>query len=130
MSGVTEDLDVPRDEAIEVEALLRRVSPDVAALVDEHIEDNDEVLPTLLLADAARWYVEVVTSGLGLDAAHRLLDELEASYREAGANLRNTIATGFLETLPDPDEKGRGSVDLLPSSLREKLDRMEIGHRT
>ena len=36
---------------------LARESPTVAALLRQHLEDNEEMLPTLFLGDMARWYV-------------------------------------------------------------------------
>lgn len=122
--------DLPEVDQVEATKVARAVaasSPTAAAIVREHVNDNDEVLPTVLLADVARWFRRQAHDSS--DDVRRDLDRgLQAIahlYDVGDESMQTIVATGFLEAMPHPDEAGREVVDLLPPSLREELRAME-----
>lgn len=114
--------------AVDLVRRLAELSPGVAALVADHVQDNGEVLPTLMLADIARWYA----------AACQDRDDDPARYAEAGSvarylaeafahapdELQNTIAVGFVESLIPQDPAAVDFLQQLPGPLRDELRRM------
>ncbi len=108
---------------------LARESPTVAALLREHWEDNEEMLPTAFLGDLARWYVEAWTHRGEEPRAYEetitVIDRLGSRFKNGDPPLQNTIAVGFVEVLPHPSEDGRGSVEDLPEPLRAERAKME-----
>ncbi|MGH3979215.1 MAG: hypothetical protein ACRDRZ_09480 [Pseudonocardiaceae bacterium] len=101
----------------------------MAALLREHREDNEEMLPTVFLGDLARWYVEAWThrdeERRSYEEATRAIARLGSRFMNGDLPLQNTIAVGFVEVLPYPGEDGRGSVEDLPEPLRAERARME-----
>ncbi len=108
---------------------LARESQTVAALLREHWEDNEEMLPTIFLGDLARWYVEAWKQRGEEPRAYKeaatVTDRLGSRFKNGDPPLQNTIAVGFVEVLPYPGEDGRGSVEDLPEPLRVERVRME-----
>jgi hypothetical protein len=125
---VTEPVDdEPADLAGPILAdALSRSSARAAEMVREHIDFNDEVLSTVLLASFGRWYQNSLQDDRpdapdASRAAHVLADLFAGGDDE----METVIATGFLEVLPQPTEDGREVVEQLPPVLREELRRME-----
>lgn len=87
----------------------------------EHAEQLGEVLPTVLLADVARWYVTEAdrpTAGRVAAAVGRL-------FGRGDDTMRAVVASGFLEQLPRRDEPCREVMRRLPRPLRRELDALE-----
>jgi hypothetical protein len=95
--------------------------PPTIALVREHTEQFDEVLPTVLLADLARRYVAAATDLDDGRAAQQVVVTLDRLFRRGDDTMRAVIATGFLEGLPRRDEPGHGVLADLPRRLRREL---------
>lgn len=121
--GGPENQDVRPDPRVSlplVEALLG-AAPAMAELVGEHAEQFSEVLPTVLLADVARWYVTEADR----TAADRVAVAVGRLFGRDDDTVRAVVATGFLAQLPDRDEPGREVVRRLPRPLRRELDVLE-----
>jgi hypothetical protein len=118
------DDDAPDPHGPPLAEALAASSARAADIVREHIEYYDEVLPTVLLGDVARWYwKELAQRSSEAPAARSAAAVLGEMY--TGEPMETIIATGFLEGLPRPDEDGRDVVEELPGNLREELRRME-----
>lgn len=109
--------------------LLADHSPSVAFLLRGHLEDNDEILPTLFLGEVEKWF-ELACQNRISDpddfadaiAVTQVLGDVFLSGDDA---VRNLIAVGFVEMLLDLTRKDRDCIDELPDSLRSELERMK-----
>ncbi|MDD7942045.1 hypothetical protein PHK61_26875 [Actinomycetospora lutea] len=115
--------------ALTLARVLVDAGPDTAELVREHGDQFDEVLPTVLLADLARWYV---AASLGPVAgsravADRVVVALAQEFRDGDDVARAVIATGFLAALPAPGELGHEVVARLPRRLGREVAAMQRG---
>lgn len=103
--------------------------PTVVDMLQEHENDNDEILPTIFLSQVADWYVEAWRSRQSdpnaFAEAERFTARLAASYPEVGPAEQNMIAVGFLEAFPNPGAPDRDCVDSLPGVLRDKREKMD-----
>ncbi|QUH05013.1 hypothetical protein HUO13_33315 [Saccharopolyspora erythraea] len=125
--------DASFEEELEAGArLVRQLAqglPTVGDLLQEHEDDNDEILPTIFLSQVADWYVEAWRSRQtelnAFEEAERFTARLAASYPQVGAAEQNMIAVGFLEALPNPGAAERACVDSLPDVLREEREKMD-----
>ncbi|MGV9725441.1 DUF7674 family protein [Nocardia beijingensis] len=84
---------------------LADLEPEIRPLIAEHIRDYDEMLPTLLMGDIARWVISVVHDSP--DPAVRLrpfFDRLEQAWGDGQNPVSDLIATSFVENVyDDPD---------------------------
>lgn len=84
---------------------LADLEPEIRPLIAEHIRDYDEMLPTLLMGDIARWVCSVAHGSP--DSAARLqpfFDRLEQQWGDGQNAVSDLIATSFVENVyDDPD---------------------------
>lgn len=84
---------------------LADLEPEIQPLITEHIRDNNEMLPTLLMGDIARWAVSV--AGENQQPETRLAPffaRLEDAWGDGQNNVADLIATSFVENVYDePD---------------------------
>ncbi|WP_040786026.1 DUF7674 family protein [Nocardia pneumoniae] len=76
--------------------------PEIRPLIAEHIRDYDEMLPTLLMGDIARWVCSVAHDTP--DPAARLqpfFDRLEHEWGDGQNPVSDLIATSFVENVYD-----------------------------
>jgi hypothetical protein len=114
--------------AVDLVRALAQEFPPVSELVDDHLADNGEILPTILLSDLARWYVES-DAGRHDDRgryaeAQAVVDHLARAFETAEGDLENTIAVGFVEALIPGDGSLPEYAENLPESLRGELAKM------
>ncbi|WP_018335583.1 hypothetical protein [Actinomycetospora chiangmaiensis] len=122
------DDDPPIDSAVarQVADALSATSTTARTIVDDHIEQFDEVLSTVLLDEVGEWYRTSVHHGAeGAADAARAVGALADLFTAGGDSMRTVIATGFLEALPRREDPEREVVDQLPEPLRDELRRME-----
>ncbi|CAM4522032.1 hypothetical protein NONI108955_42100 [Nocardia ninae] len=93
---------------------LAALEPEIRPLIAEHIRDNDELLPTLLMGDIARWVAQVVQNSD--DPRSRLAPfflELERAWGDGRGPVSDLIAVSFVENVFD----NPGIVELLGPNL-------------
>ena len=82
------------------EAMERFVAavPGAEAVLAEHLADNDEMLPHLLMADLRRFFVAAVSAGdtHRVEAFVRGLEDLSASPHEG---INNVVGVSFFEDI-------------------------------
>lgn len=92
-------------------------------LLEEHKEDNGEVLPHVFFGDLTQW---VVDQHLSADADPTelvpLLTHLERGMADGTDEVKELIAVSFVENLPYPDEDGADIVDRLGPALTAELE--------
>lgn len=102
---------------------LAAVNPAMAAVLESHLADWDELLPTIYFADLVRACVEWLDSD---DAEERdsitsVLSDLDAAVgRDYESD--ELIAGGFVENLPYPDEEGAELLRMLGPKLRAEYN--------
>ncbi|WP_280454365.1 DUF7674 family protein [Nocardia brasiliensis] len=93
---------------------LAALEPEIQPLIVEHIRDNDELLPTMLMGDIARWVAQVVRDSN--DPRSRLAPffaELEQAWGDGQGPVPDLIAVSFVENVFD----NPGIVNLLGPNL-------------
>lgn len=98
--------------------------PEIRPLLVEHLEEQeDELLPYLLMADIERW-AEVESKS---DPEHvaRLTDWLEARFNSGDNTLKDLIGVGFVEMVPHTPT-GDPILRRLGPSLRQVADDMGL----
>lgn len=113
----------PRIALALTRALLDTEEP-AAEIVREHAAQFGEVLPTVLLADLARWYTRAVDDPTDRASAGRVVGALRREFARGDDTMRAVIATGFLEALTS-EEAGGDMTRQLPRRLRRELEAMQ-----
>ncbi len=100
----------------------------VAEVLREHLIDDDEVLPHIFMSDLVR--AAIVWLGTADGRAHVVaaLASLEDAYGY-DYEVDELIATGFVESLPYPDEDGAEMLELLGPKLRAEYNLERPSHR-
>ncbi|MBO0852405.1 MAG: hypothetical protein J2P18_01395 [Nocardia sp.] len=105
---------------------LGTLEPEIRPLIAEHIEDYDEMLPSLLMGDIARWATR--TARDSTTPATRLgpfLQRLEDNWGDGQNPVSDLIATSFVENIYDEP----GVVQLLGPKLT-RYQRIYTGQET
>jgi hypothetical protein len=72
--------------------------PFARTVYEEHMRDNDEVLPHVLMADLRRLFVDLVEAGREEDAT-RFLAGIETLAASPSESIRNVVDVSFIEDL-------------------------------
>jgi hypothetical protein len=110
-----------------VKNLVQRV-PKLDALYQEHLKDNDELLPHVFMGDVTRFVVAAAAAGSARPKdwaeAQRVVALLEEALASKEPSVENLIAASFVENL-EPDEPGFSRVvDTFGSRLKRILEKM------
>lgn len=101
--------------------------PELKPILEEHVKDNDEVLPYVFLgAYVWPWFESLCNSGTdqGLHLCRQYTTALEVELARHNEETSNLIGVAFLEWLTKGHR--RESIRaLLPPLLSEELERME-----
>jgi hypothetical protein len=83
---------------------LRVAVPGFAGIFDEHVADNGEVLPHVLLGDLVRFLSnEIQVHGVETGAVQQAMALLECGMASDDARLQELVAVSFLENLEPED---------------------------
>jgi hypothetical protein len=72
--------------------------PFARTVYEEHMRDNDEVLPHVLMADLRRLFVDLVEAGREEDVT-RFLAGIETLAASPSESIRNVVDVSFIEDL-------------------------------
>jgi hypothetical protein len=112
------------------EQLLSSV-PTFMSIYKEHIEDNNELLHHVLMADLTRYCIQLYRNGdRGGDKEKKkilcdVLKFLDQGMLSSDAKLQELISVSFLENLWQADEDYESMKGLLSPVLIEELQRLE-----
>jgi hypothetical protein len=96
--------------------------PGMGALLEEHIKDNDEILPHVFFGDVTRYVLSLLSDSLPQRRELRdILDYLERAYASGDEQLQELIAVSFLENFPFPDEPGAEIRGMIGPHLKRQL---------
>jgi hypothetical protein len=85
-----------------IKILIERMLAGVPALqpvYDEHISDNDGLLPHVFFGDVTRFAIENAAVPASATAIERLLTILDETLADADAEVREVILASFVENL-------------------------------
>jgi hypothetical protein len=108
---------MPASELPQLFQDLLTAEPQLARLRAEHIADNDEVLPHLLMSDVTRW---LITHG----PVGAVLAVLEDHFARGGPAVRDVLLASFLENL-EADEPAH---DRIRAALGPRLRAALVWH--
>lgn len=109
------------------EAVVNQLVKDVPVLrplLDEHVEENGELLPHVFFGRLTDWLIRsyVASPRAEPDADwRRVLARLERIYETGSEEVRELLYASFLELLPYPNEDGAGISTHLGPSLGADL---------
>ena len=116
------------------EQLFRRIAmavPGFKTVVDEHLRDNERLLPHLLMADLLRYIGSHFTqspTGAALPPTavelKTILQALDKAIESTNSEVENTIAVSFVEGIESEPFFGR-LAPLLGPNLRAELERQK-----
>jgi hypothetical protein len=101
----------------EVVAALLVAIPEFAAAVDEHVADNDGVLPHVLFGDLTRFVVKSHDDGDD-ELVRRALAFLDAALREGDDGVQNLVGVSFVENIGVWDPNQADFIASWPEALR------------
>lgn len=108
---------------------LRAEVPEAGALVDAHLDEYDELLLHLLVADLRRVLTQAFRDG-NVDLVRRGLDVLERALVTGEAGVVNAIAVSFVEGSGGVDPGTQTFIDAWPAALRAEMERQRSWETT
>ena len=111
-----------RSTATFMEELLRRV-PELKPLYDEHLRDNQLLLPHLLMANITRFAIGAGDLAPRTESTRALLGCLEAGLSDGNDEVKELIGVSFAENLIGEVEGLERLRPLMGSILRTEVDR-------
>jgi len=103
-----------------VNLLTSRV-PEIEPVAREHLEDNDELLPHILVADAYR-FAERAFADEEFEVLDRLLSFLDEALTNGDARIENAVALSFVENFQWWIPGKEGFLETWPEGLRAELE--------
>jgi hypothetical protein len=80
------------------------------AVLNQHVEDWGEILPTMYLSDVSRKFVELFLSPETRETAISVMRHLEEAMAHDDPAVVNEVGVGFVEMLPYGDELGTEDI--------------------
>jgi hypothetical protein len=77
------------------------VHPDLRELLTRHVEESEGLIPYVFMGEVVQWVTLRHASGFDPDVA-TLIKLLEQLYEEGPDDVRDYIATGFVEDMLQP----------------------------
>lgn len=98
------------------EQLARRFD-DLAPFLQEHVADNDEILPHVFMGDVTRYALS------GGAQRRELVRHLNERMRKGEKDVQNLIAISFVANLENGEQLERALQDVQGDALREEWHR-------
>lgn len=111
---------------------LAALSTDFRSILSDHLKDNGELLPHVLMGDFARFVTlaaenSMMNSEKQLPAASiALLLAMEQQYTDGNVDLQEIIVVSFIENLPSTGASSRLLYNSLGSALREQYAKIHL----
>ena len=118
-----------------VDHLLSMV-PELRRVYEEHLSENEELLPHVFLGDVTRFVITEFRKGrsdrgeptLDTRVLDRILDLLERAMKSSDTRLRELVSVSFLENLDQAGRDYLGIKGLLGPALVKELAQYERQH--
>jgi len=99
---------------------LAKQCPDVRELLDDHINDNDELLPHVFFGDVTRW---ILADRPGRIQVVKFLDQ---HISGGNSDIENLIAVSFIENLESQEELEQALANADAYCLRNEWVRQRM----
>ena len=106
-----------------VEELLRRI-PELWPAYDEHLSNNDALLPHVFMGDVCRFATVNVDNPQARVALEALLSVMEDGLTTGGESVKGLIGGSFVENLIGEWAALRGMMPLMGPRLKAEAERM------
>lgn len=106
-----------------VQSLLAAV-PETREIHQLHLENNDEILPHVLLGDVTRFVIDTYRRS-NTELLGRTLDFLEEAVSASDEKLQELVIVSFLENLHQAGNDYEGFKKTLGPNLRKNLSLVE-----
>lgn len=105
-----------------VKKLLEHV-PELRPVYDEHIHDNDDLLPHVFFGSVTRYVVQQASSGQSGPSkpVGRILEFLERCMTSGDDKVKELVSVSFIENLAKHDDVVNALEGLLGASLEREL---------
>jgi hypothetical protein len=105
-----------------IEELLRRV-PDLKPIYEEHLLDNETLLPHVFMGGVTRFTVTEAGNPLMRSSVTGLLDHLENELRIGGDSVKELICVSFVENLLGESTALQVLTPLMGPMLKTEVER-------
>ena len=102
-------------------ARLLEVVPELRSEYEEHIEDNDELLPHVFMGAVTRFAIAKTVEGRNQPALQRLLAFLEEQANSGSDSIRELIGVSFVENLTGENTALNAMLPMLGPALRKEV---------
>ena len=106
-----------------IEELLRRV-PELKAVYDEHLLDNDTLLPHVFMGDVSRFAIAEAEKPLGRASVSTVLEHLEEGLKSGSDEVKELIVVSFVENLIGETSSLKVLKPLMGSTLKAEVERI------
>jgi hypothetical protein len=106
-----------------IEELLRRV-PQLKAIYDEHLTDNEMLLPHVFMGDVTRFIIAEAETPRSQGALRTLLEHLENGLRTGSDEVKELIVVSVVENLIGETKALMILKPLMGSSLKAEVERI------
>ena len=106
--------------------LLRRL-PQLKPLYDEHLADNDMLLPHVFMGAVTRFVIVEVEKSASREFLEELMDYFEAGLEHGAEQIKELIVVSFLENLADDTVALERLKPLFGPRLRKEVENI-FGH--
>ncbi len=115
-------VDIPSSTITYINKLIDQV-PELRYVYDEHIHDNDELLPHVFLGDVTRYVVQQVRLGETGSAkpVERILSILDQGMGSSDEQVKELISVSFVENLVEHDEVLASLNGLIGLNLKKEI---------
>lgn len=104
-----------------VDRLVRRL-PEFRDALNEHLRDNDGLLPHVLFGDLTRFVLRARKDGHD-DIVRRALAFLDEALRHGDERTKNLVAVSFVENVGPWDPQQARFIEEWPQALRDEATR-------
>ena len=117
------------DTASFVDRLVKQF-PFLQKTLEDHLDQNDELLPHVLFGDITRlllrMHSEAVAERRGFKHLEDVLAFLDRTFSDGGDKVQELLSVSFLENLPVRRHNGADLQDLLGPALKAELTRIRL----
>jgi hypothetical protein len=100
---------------------LVQLLPALRPIYIEHLNDNGEMLPHVLMGDFTRFIVQNVTPPSNEQNVQPILDSLEEALTGGNPELDNLVGVSFVESLQGEEKALKVLVNRVGPALREEI---------
>lgn len=96
----------PDPDSVQFVHVLVAGIPGAEEVLRSHVDDNDEVLPHVLLGDLMPWLVDELDRPGSRAVVQEIVNRFETGFATGPPLVDELVAVSFLESLPRPGERG------------------------